>query len=181
VGKDSLVTLDDLGSRICILGPSNSGKSTLATAISRARGIPSIHLDQLYHLPNSDWQPRPDEEFLALHNEAILESRWVMEGNYSRCLPQRLERATGVVLLDASTVTSLLRYLRRSWFERERNGTLEGGSDSVNWEMIRHIAIVTPGNRKRYEKIFDQIILPKITLSTTRELECFYRNEGLDR
>ena len=85
------------------------------------------------------------------------------------------------MLLDASTVTSLLRYLRRSWFERDRNGALEGGSDSVNWEMIHHIALVAPGNRKRYKKIFDQIILPKIMLATTRELECFYRNEGLDR
>jgi adenylate kinase family enzyme len=27
------MTLDDLGPRICIMGPSNSGKSTLATAI----------------------------------------------------------------------------------------------------------------------------------------------------
>ncbi|MET3722789.1 hypothetical protein [Sphingomonas trueperi] len=51
------MTLDDLGPRLCILGPSNSGKSTLAFAIAAARGLPPIHLDQLHHLPHTDWLP----------------------------------------------------------------------------------------------------------------------------
>ena len=175
------MTLDDLGPRLCILGPSNGGKSTLAAAIPRGRGLPAIHLDQLHHRPNTDWQPRPDDEFLALHNLAIAGSRWVMDGNYSRCLSQRLGRATGVILLEAPTMTSLLRYLRRSWFDRTRHGALDGGSDRVTWAMIRHIAVTTPANRRRYAALFDQIVLPKLMLSTTRDLEQFYRAEGLER
>jgi Cytidylate kinase len=42
--------LPDLGERICILGPSNSGKSTLAEAIARKRGLQAVHSDQLYDL-----------------------------------------------------------------------------------------------------------------------------------
>jgi adenylate kinase family enzyme len=175
------MTIDDLGPRICIMGPSNSGKSTLAEAIARVRDLPAIHLDQLHHLPNTDWQPRTEAEFVALHNEAILASRWVMDGNYSRCLPERLERATGFILLDIPTMTSLLRYLRRSWFERDRRGALEGGRDSVKWEMIRHIAMITRANRKRYEEMFDRINLPKVKLATTQELAHFYRLAGLNR
>ncbi len=175
------MTLDDLGPRLCIMGPSNSGKSTLAVAIARARGLPAIHLDQLHHRPNTDWEPRPDDEFFALHDNAIAGPRWVMDGNYSRCLPQRLAQATGVIVLDAPTITSLLRYLRRSWFERARHGALDGGSDSVKWAMIRHIAVTTPANRRRYAMLFDQIVLPKLLLSTTRDLAQFYRTEGLER
>ncbi len=175
------MTLDDLGPRLCIMGPSNSGKSTLAAAIARARGLPAIHLDQLHHKPNTNWEPRPDDEFLALHDHAIARPCWVMEGNYSRCLPQRLARATGVMMLDASTTTSLLRYVRRSWFERTRHGALDGGSDGVTWAMIRHIAVTTPANRGRYAMLFDQIVLPKLMLSTARDLAEFYRAEGLDR
>jgi hypothetical protein len=104
-----------------------------------------------------------------------------MDGNYSRCLPQRLERATGVILLDASTGLSLLRYVRRCWFERERVGGLEGGKDSVKWAMIRYIALTTPANRKRYDTLFATVRLPKVRLATPRSLGSFYRSEGLDR
>ena len=175
------MTIADLGTRICIMGPSNSGKSTLAEAIGRSRDLPPIHLDQLHHLPNTDWQPRPEAEFIAFHDKAILAPRWVMDGNYSRCLTQRLERATGFILLDVPTMTSLLRYLRRSWFERDRRGALEGSRDSVKWEMIRHIAVTTRANRRRYEEMFDRITLPKVKLATARELNHFYRSAGLDR
>jgi adenylate kinase family enzyme len=175
------MTLTELGSRICIIGPSGSGKSTLATAIGRSRGLPVVHLDQLYHQPNTDWQPRPLEQFIGLHDEAVGGQFWVMEGNYSQCMPRRLERATGVILLDVSTATSLLRYLRRSWFERERHGALEGGRDSVKWRMIRHITVVTPPSRKRYAAMFEHISLPKVKLGSARELHDFYRAEKLQR
>lgn len=172
-------TLDDLGSRICILGPSNSGKSTLAQAIACKRGLSAIHLDQLFHQPHSDWRPRPEAEFLRLHDQAIQQEQWVMEGNYTRSIGQRLERATGFILLDLSTATSLFRYFRRSWFERDRRGALEGGRDSVKWRMIHHIAVVTPANRRRYAEMYERIALPKVKLATTGELGRFYRVEQL--
>lgn len=175
------MTLDDLGPRICIMGPSNSGKSTLATAIGRARGLTPIHLDQLYHIPNTDWQPRTDEEFIGLHDEALSGTNWVIDGNYTKCLPQRLARATGLILLDISTATGLLRYFRRSWFERDRPGGLEGGMDSVKWTMILHITVTTRRDRRRDKEMFVHISLPKIKLSTAREITRFYRLEGLGR
>ncbi|MCJ2141368.1 AAA family ATPase [Methylobacterium sp. E-066] len=173
--------LDELGPRICIIGPSNSGKSTLAVAIGRTRGLPPIHLDQLQHRPNTDWEPRSEDEFRALHDAAILEPRWVMDGNYTRYLPQRLERATGVILLDVPTMTSLVRYLRRCWFERDRPGALEGGRDSVKWNMIRHIVVATPANRKLLAAQFDRIGLPKLRLDTPGALTRFSLTAGLDR
>ncbi|WP_294331387.1 hypothetical protein [uncultured Sphingomonas sp.] len=89
-----------LGPRICILGPSGSGKSTLGVAIGRRQALPVVHLDQLHHLPGTEWVPRPAKDFLATHDPAIAADRWVMEGNYTRLLPQRLTRATGLSLLD---------------------------------------------------------------------------------
>ncbi|MBS0251147.1 MAG: AAA family ATPase, partial [Proteobacteria bacterium] len=155
------------------------GKSSLANAIARARGLAPVHLDQLRHLPETDWQERSDEEFQRLHDTAILHERWVMDGNYSRLLPQRLLRATGVIQLDVSTITSLFRYVRRSCFEHERIGALEGGQDSVKWDMIRHIAVTTRKNRKRNHATFDAIELPKIMLASPEDLARFYRAEGL--
>ena len=173
--------LADLGERICILGPSNSGKSTLANAIALKCGLEPIHLDRLFHLPGSNWQPRPLDAFIALHDAALTGERWVIEGNYTRCLPQRLRRATGLILLDVATTTSMIRYLRRTLFERERAGALEGGRDSLKWVMVHHILFRSPGNRKRMALIFDEQALPKVALSSLRDIERAYHRWGLQR
>lgn len=172
--------LPDLGPRICILGPSNSGKSTLAAAIGATNGAAVIHLDQLYHHPYSDWAPRPRDEFLNLHDRAIEGERWVIDGNYSKAFPQRFARATGLILLDVSTTVSLARYFRRTLMERRgRVGGLDGEQDSIKWMMIRHIALVTPGARARYAELFKGSLLPKIYLNSARNVDRFYRREGL--
>ena len=178
---DAMRTLDGLGERICILGPSNSGKSTLAAAIARRHGLPAVHLDRLFHLPRTDWRPRPEADFLRLHDEAIRQARWVMDGNYTRCLDRRLERATGLILLDVPTAVGLLRYVRRTWFDRRRHGALDGARDSVKWSMVRHIAIDTPPKRRAWAALFERADLPKVRLATTAAFARFYRAEGLTR
>jgi adenylate kinase family enzyme len=107
--------------------------------------------------------------------------RWAVEGNYSRLLPQRLEQATGFILLDVPTTTSLYRYIRRCWFERNRRGALEGGRDSVKWGMILHIAVATQASRSRYRNMFDGISLPKVKIESAKALAGFYRLNNLRR
>ncbi|MCD2171986.1 AAA family ATPase [Rhizobium sp. C4] len=170
-----------LGNRICILGPSNSGKSTLADAIARKRGLTPIHLDQLYHLPGTDWVPRPREDFVALHDQALTGERWVIDGNYSVCMPQRFARVTGVILLEIPTALSLFRYVRRTLFQKNRIGSLHGGEDSIKWMMIRHITVVTPRNRERNHKTFADIALPKICLQSAAAIDAAYEAWGLER
>src|SRR5688572_28877399 len=123
--------LPELGQRILVCGPSCVGKSTLAVAIGRKQGLPVIHLDQLRHLPHTDWQIRPDEDFKRLHDEVIEGQSWVIEGNYSGLIPQRLARATGAILLDANRWQRLARYFRRTLWQSDRPGHLEGALDSV--------------------------------------------------
>lgn len=163
------------------MGPSNSGKSTLADAIGRARGLPVVHLDQLHHLPATDWVPRPAADFAALHDAAIAGERWVIDGNYSRLMPVRLARATGVIVLDLSTALSLWRYFRRTLFERDRVGNLAGGRDSIKWEMIHHIAVATPPRSGRQAAMLATLALPSIRLANPRALADFYRSERLTR
>ncbi len=176
-----MLALRELGDRICIMGPSNSGKSTLADAIARKNRAQAIHLDVLHHLPGTDWEPRPFAEFQRLHDAAIETPRWVIDGNYSQLLPQRLERATALILLDISTPLSLLRYIRRCLFRRGGIGSLEGGKDSVKWEILKHIAITTRENRKRYAELQRTVELPKVYLSSARQIEACYLEWGLHR
>jgi adenylate kinase family enzyme len=176
-----MLELSELGDRICILGPSNSGKSTLADAIARKNQTQVIHLDILHHLPGTDWEPRPFVEFQKLHDAAIMGPRWVIDGNYSRLLPQRLARATGFILLDVPTLLSLFRYIRRSLLRGERIGALEGGKDSVKWNMLWHIAITTRKNRKRYAELQQTIELPTVSLLSPEQIEACYSAWELTR
>lgn len=173
--------LEELGDRVCILGPSNSGKSTLAVAIGRKRELPVVHLDQLFHIPETNWVPRPKSEFIALHDEAIARDRWIMEGNYSVSMPQRFMRATGLILLDVPTALSLLRYVRRTLFQSTREGGLAGGRDSIKWEMLYHIAVTTRKNRRHYAEIFDGLELPRIRLTSAGAIRRCYADWELDR
>jgi adenylate kinase family enzyme len=175
------VILEDLGLRICILGPSNSGKSTLATAIGRSKKLPVVHLDQYRHLPGTQWQLRSDAEFTGLHDAAISGEQWVIDGNYSKLLPQRLARATGFVLLDASAGASLARYLRRTFSDHHRAGGLEGTKDRVSWDMIRYILGTGQSSRRRYRQLFSEVAFPKIFLRNRRALQRFYSQESLQR
>lgn len=179
--EDARLRLSDLGPRIIILGPSGSGKSSLAMALHRAMDLPVVHLDQLHHLPGTEWVPRPAAEFTALHDAAIAGERWVVEGNYSRLLPQRIARATGLILLDVSAPISLFRYVRRCWFERDRAGSLEGARDRVRWAMLHHIAGPSRRNRRRYAAIFAEATVPKVALRSPRALAAFYAEQGLAR
>jgi adenylate kinase family enzyme len=176
-----MVALRELGDRICIMGPSNSGKSALADAIARKNRAQTIHLDVLHHLPGTDWEPRPFADFQRLHDAAIETPRWVIDGNYSQLLPQRLERATALILLDIPTPLSLLRYIRRCLFRRGRIGSLEGGKDSVKWQILKHIAITTRKNRRRYVELQRMVELPKVYLSSARQIEACYLEWGLHR
>lgn len=174
--------LATLGPRLMICGPSSNGKSTLALAIERKTGWPAVHLDRFRHQPHTDWVQRPDSEFAALHDSAILGESWVMEGNYSKLMPQRLERATGIVLLGANRWANLFRYVRRTLFERQRAGYLEGARDrGIKWSMVHWIMVVSPRNLEHYRKVLPTADLPMVEITNMREVNHLYREWDLTR
>ena len=172
--------LADLGRRIMILGPSSSGKSTLAEALSRKLSIPAIHLDQLRHLPQTDWQERPDAEFHSMHDAAILRPEWVMDGSYSILMPQRLARTTGMIVVDDHYVKRFGRYFWRSTLQRRRAGGLEGNRDSIKWEMIRWLW-KTRNHSATARRRAVESGLPYVFCHSMTELKALYRAWALER
>jgi len=132
----SFPPLNDLGRRIMVLGPTNAGKSTLTEALAERLQAPAIHLDQYRHLPHTNWVQRPDDAFAALHDAAIDQPDWIMDGSYSKLMPQRLRRATGIIVLDETLIVRTWRYLRRSMSNKRRPGGLEGHKDGVSRSML---------------------------------------------
>lgn len=179
-GNDQFPRPEALGPRIVVLGPTNSGKSTLAEALGMRLGVPAIHLDQLRHMPGTDWEQRPDRGFAALHDAAVAEPAWIIDGSYSALMPQRLARATGIIVLDETLAVRTLRYLRRGLSRRRRAGGLKGGRDSIKWEMLAWLW----KTRDKAEGTRDRAIrtgLPHVFCRSTAELNALYENWDLNR
>jgi hypothetical protein len=105
--------------------------------MSKRLEIPAIHLDQLKFIPNTNSEMRTDADSAARHETANKGDSWIIEGNYSRHMPARLERATGAILITSNRDLRLGRYLKRTLINGpDRAGHLEGAKDSIKWEMI---------------------------------------------
>lgn len=177
-----LPPLSAFGARIMVCGPSNSGKSTLAVALGRKLGLETFHLDLFRHLPDTDWVQRPDAEFLAMHDEAITHDRWVMEGNYSKLFPQRIARATGIILLGDNRWANFARYVRRTLFQkRQRPGSLAGDKDSLKWDMVHWILVTSPRNLETYRRTLPQAGPPFLERRGMGELNALYEAWNLTR
>ncbi|MDH3307516.1 MAG: AAA family ATPase [Acidimicrobiia bacterium] len=120
--------------RINVIGASGSGKTTLAREIATRLGHPYVELDALHHLP--DWQERPTEEFRSEVAAVAAQSRWVIDGNYTKVRDIVWSRAETVIFLDLprwKTMAQLVpRTLRRVATRQELwNGNRERWANLV--------------------------------------------------
>ncbi|MBD9240274.1 MAG: hypothetical protein EGQ57_07150 [Alphaproteobacteria bacterium] len=97
--------------RICILGNSGAGKSTLAAALGDVSGLPVVHLDRIFWKPG--WIEAPEAEVRAAMTAAAENDAWIIDGNFKKTLPQRLEKADLVIYIDYNPIFCLWRVLWR--------------------------------------------------------------------
>ena len=98
--------------RIAIIGTSCSGKSTLASVVSKKLGIPHVELDELHWMPN--WRERPDDEFSSLVVSEVAKPEWVIDGNYGAVRNIIWPAAKIIIWLDYSFSRVLFRAIKRS-------------------------------------------------------------------
>jgi len=125
--------------RILILGNSGSGKSTFAADLGKAIGIPVIHLDAYFW--SSGWV-EPQRDFWQEQVSTLLAGNsWIMDGNYQKTLPQRLQRADTVIYLDFPRYICFLRIFKRllMYWRKSRPDIAPGCREKVDLSFIRWI------------------------------------------
>jgi adenylate kinase family enzyme len=153
--------------RIAIVGDSCSGKTTLSRDLSARLNLPHIELDRLFWGPS--WTPRPFDEFSASIADAVTQTRWIMDGNYSRVMDRIWTRATSLVWLDFPLALVLARGLRRSLRRSLRRESLY----SENRETMRRtffshdsllLWIMTSRGprRRRYQQVLEEGRFPQL-------------------
>ncbi len=105
--------------KILVIGSGGAGKSTFAKRLGELLGINVIHLDALYWQPG--WVEPPKEEWAAIVETLLSGDAWIMDGNYSGTLEQRLAACDAVVFLDLPPLVCVWRVCKR--LLRHRNTT----------------------------------------------------------
>ncbi len=140
--------------RILVLGPSGSGKSTFARTLAQRLGLPWICLDHYYWKPN--WVETPKEEWREVVASLISGSEWVMDGNYSKTLEMRIERADAAIFLDVPRRVSFWRIFKRriTHHGKVRPELAEGCTEKIDLDFLRWIW----GYPSRTRPIVDRIL-----------------------
>lgn len=84
--------------KIIIIGCGGAGKSTFARKLAEKTGLPLHYLDMIWHRP--DHTTISQEEFDTKLEEILKNDTWIIDGNYQRTLPRRLQEADTVFLFD---------------------------------------------------------------------------------
>lgn len=137
--------------RIAVIGCGGSGKTYLANQLGTLLDLPVIHLDGHYY--DTNWNPRPAEEFAAVQRELVGARKWIIEWNHAGTLPIRLERADTVVFLDLPAVICLTGIAQRRWHYRGGQHVGVGVYDRITWSFVRYICRYRANMRPRVRQL----------------------------
>jgi adenylate kinase family enzyme len=126
-----------VGRKIAVMGPSCSGKTTLAGQLANRLGVPHVELDALHHGPR--WQEATAEELRARVEEALASlDGWAVDGNYmGKIGTYVIDQADTVVWLDLPLRACLPRMWRRTTSRiRDRVELWDTGNRETWWNFL---------------------------------------------
>jgi len=166
--------------RILIVGCPGSGKSTLARKLAGKLNLPLVHLDSLFWLPG--WVERDRDTFDSLVRQELAKPKWIIDGNYSRTMEERLRFCDTVIFLDFSSYACVRGVLQRVLSSRGkvRSDMGAGCPERFDWDFIQY---VWQFNRTQRGKLLSRLeaadpSVRKIVLCNRRQVEDFLRSLG---
>jgi adenylate kinase family enzyme len=122
--------------KVLVIGPGGAGKSTFSTRLGTLLKIDVIHLDQIYWRPG--WIETPKPEWLKTVGELLKKDSWIIDGNYSGTLPERLEACDTVIFLDLPRRVCLWHVLKRGviYRNKQRPDMAEGCAERLDLKFI---------------------------------------------
>lgn len=169
--------------RISIVGGSGSGKSTLCSILSKELNLPAVHLDGINF--DSNWVEIDKSKRDNIIADKALEDKWIIDGNYTKTLKNRLERADLIIWLDYSTFALLKGVLKRIFngINKERP-EIPGCKERFDFNFIKYV--ITYNKKKRYiivENLEDipkeKILIFKNQKKLNKWLKDFTHNENI--
>ena len=162
--------------RIMIIGCGGSGKSTLARQLGEKTGLPVVHLDKLFWHPG--WVESTKDEIDAKILEEMQKPQWILDGNYNRTLPKRLECCDTVIYLDFSRFACLMGVVKRvlTTYGTVRPDMAEGCPERFDWEFLQWVWNFNRKHREKYDRMLNETDgIEKIVLKNRRAVKRFLK------
>ena len=139
-----------------IIGCGGSGKSTLARQLGEKTGLPVVHLDKLFWRPG--WVNLTREEFDVVHNAAIEEKKWILDGNFDRTMEPRIRRCDTVVYLDFSRIACLCGVMKRilTTYGKVRPDMGDGCPERFDLEFLQWVWNFNKNKREKNYRLLEQ-------------------------
>lgn len=162
--------------RVIIIGCGGAGKSTLARKMGDLTGLPVVHLDKLFWKPG--WVERTPEEFDPLIQAEIEKEEWIMDGNFNRTMPQRVQRCDTVIYLDFSRMACLRGVLKRvlTTCGTVRPDMGDGCPERVDFEFLKWVWNYNKNKRERNYRLLNEATHAEtIVLKNRRSVQRFLK------
>ncbi|WP_147127497.1 hypothetical protein [Shimia ponticola] len=158
-----------------IIGGPGSGKSTLARALGNKLGLPVTHIDQLQF--DFGWAEVDPAKRDAQVRDVITRESWIIDGNYSSTVEDRIARADTLIWLDIPLRRRLWRVARRTlkYYGQSRPYLPAGCPERFSVEFIHYILSSSKRQRAkaadRYETMSQKA--QAFHLRSTRDVQKF--------
>ncbi len=140
--------------KIVIIGCCGAGKTYLSQALSKQLKIPVYHLDTIYWKPN--WVESDMQDFQLKQDKIIAKSQWIIDGNYSKTMDARLQKADTVIFLDLPTLVCLKSIVSR--YLKFRNKTRpDMGGDNKEQLTLEFLHYAFSFRRTHRPKIIEKL------------------------
>ena len=162
--------------RICIIGGSGTGKTTLANNLGKQLNLPIYHIDGIHHLPN--WEIRDKDERDKIILQKTDEERWIIDGTYRSTLKQRLEKSDYVIYLDYSTIAqikgALERFIKNHGREKQE---IPGCNEKMSWKFFFWVVNWRKNKRQTIIDTLQNVNNDKVHIFKTRkQLNKWYKD-----
>ena len=142
--------------RVVIVGCCGAGKSVFAKKLHVIIGLPLYHLDRLYWAP--DWVPEDNTVFEQRLHDILRQDAWIMDGNYTRTIAPRLERADIVFFFDFPVWFCLQRIIKRGicYWGETRDDMAIGCREGLRLSFLLYVVKFRKQTRLRILEALDQ-------------------------
>jgi adenylate kinase family enzyme len=125
--------------RILVVGSSGAGKTMFSLRLCQILAVEIIHIDREYWRPG--WAEPTKEEWREKLAGLLSRDAWIMDGNYSATLEQRLAACDTVVFLDIRRTLCTWRVIRRTlrFYKRRRPDMADGCYERLDVKFLQFV------------------------------------------